>query len=60
MELGFEGRLGLTSTPLSWHHRSIPLSPMGDSLSVMAITLVCDEKIGVPPEAFYDFNVRTE
>jgi hypothetical protein len=44
MELGFEDRLGLTGTPLSWHHRSIPLSPMGDSLSVMAITLVSDKK----------------
>jgi hypothetical protein len=70
MELGFKGRLGLTGTPLSWHQRSIPLSPMGDSLSVMAITLVCDEKRGEYPtpnprrsgrSAFTisTFNVRT-
>src|SRR4029077_5706515 len=55
-------------TPLSWHHRSIPLSPMGDSLSVTAVTLVCDRRgASQPPEPapiwqkrFYDFNVRTE
>jgi hypothetical protein len=29
----------LTGTPLSWHHRSIPLSPMGDSLSVMTASV---------------------
>ena len=34
----------LTDTPLPSHHRSIPLSPTGAWMSVMAVTLVWDEK----------------